>query len=323
MNPEEALFYKIETYLLGQLPPPEAAAFEAEMAADPALAAEVWRQYKERQALEVLVERQLRADMNAWERAAPPELVPVATGGRGWVRVPGVLRWAAAVLVLAVAGWWIFQRQNPAETLDPAVVQTPPASGSPKPTPGNNPPTRQPETKTPSESTREPATVGTPERQTAAPSPGKPAAVPQPPDYAALADEFYRERDFFPAPSATPPSATSYDRALRNFQDGRYTDVLPQLRPGQASASNGLNVKELTAHAQYKNRQYDAAAATFQEIINSRRQPYADRAEWALALTYLRQMPRRQALLNRTLDRILAKPNHAFYAKAKALRERL
>lgn len=319
MNPEEAHFYKIETYLLAQMPPPETAAFEAEMAADPALAAEVWRQYKERQALEVLVERQLRADMNAWERAAPPGLVPVATGGRGWVRVPGVLRWAAAVLVLAAAGWWIFQQQNPAETLDPAVVQTPPSSELQKPTPGNKPPARQPQTKTPSESTREPATVGTPERHTAAPSP----SAPKPPDYAALADEFYRERDFFPAPSAAPPGATGYDRALRNFQDGRYTDVLPQLRPGQTSASNNLNVKELTAHAQYKNRQYDAAAATFQEIVSSRRQPYADRAEWGLALTYLRQMPRRQALLSRTLDRILGKPNHAFYAKAKALRERL
>lgn len=317
MNPEEVLFYKIEAYLRGQLPPPEARAFEAEMAADPGLAALVRRQYVERQALDLLAERQLRADMNAWERTAPPDVVPVVSKARnGWSRTAGILRWAAAVLALAAAGWWIFQRQSPGESPDPAIVQTPPPLARPNTSPETKTPPRPPERKTPATPSREPAVGQPPERTTAAPSVSAP-------DYAALADEFYRERDFFPAPSKGGQSAAGYDRALRDFQDGHYSDVAPRLQPGKIADPKNLNVQELLAHAQLKNRQYDAAIAAFQEMANSRQQPYADRAEWALALTCLRQMPRRQALLNRTLNQILAKPNHAFYGKAKALRERL
>ena len=63
MNRDELLFDKIESYLRGKLPPAEAAAFEAELAADPELAALVKTQRLEREGLEWLVERDLMAKM--------------------------------------------------------------------------------------------------------------------------------------------------------------------------------------------------------------------------------------------------------------------
>jgi len=57
--------------------------------------------------------------------------------------------------------------------------------------------------------------------------------------------------------------------------------------------------------------------------VNSRKQPYADKAEWAMTLTYLRQMPGKAAELNRALERIVARPGYGFYDRARAVKERL
>ena len=315
MEPEEILFFKIDDYLRDRLSAADRTAFEADMAADAALAALVHRQKQENQALEVLAERDLRTRMNTWERQMPATLAP--TGGRyrlGWVK------WAAAALVVLAAGWWITERSTTRVEVPVAVQPSTPETDpktqpGPKQQPGT--PQRRPETQQPQDRVADaPARPVTPPKTT--PPPAKKTL-----DYAALADEFYRERDFFPPGQSTGTGAAGYDRAVQDFKKGKYADLLPQLRPGGKLDSKDLKVKELLAHSLLKSRQYDAAVNAFREIVNSRRQPYADRAEWALALVYLRQMPAKAAVLDKALERIAARPGHAFYAQARALQARL
>ncbi len=148
--------------------------------------------------------------------------------------------------------------------------------------------------------------------------------LPETEDYAALADEFYQERAFLPpSNSRSTGGANSLDRARKNFQDGKYTDVITQLDPSKTSGTDALQQKELLAHALYKNRQWEQAATAFREIIASRKQPCAQRAEWALALTLLHQMPAKKPLFDRVLKDINDNPQHLFFLQARALREKL
>lgn len=315
MQPDEILFFKIDDYLRGRLTAAELAAFEANLAADAALAALVQQQRRENMALEALSERDLRTRMSAWEREAPatPALQPA--GGRYRLRWIG---WAAAAVVLLMAGWWFFRTPQPVEA--PVAVQpTIPATPSSKtPTPA------RPNEKTPAAEPEKDIAQNAPRRETPTPQPAPPAPREKTVDYAALADEYYRQNTFFPSNSNSGGTgAASYDRAVQDFKKGKYAELLSQWRRGGKLNANDLKVKELVAHSLLKSGQYDEAVNTFREIVNTRRQPYADRAEWALALTYLKQMPGKEALLQKSLDRILARPGHGFYGEAKALKGRL
>ena len=315
MEPDEIIFYKIEDYLRDRLSPSDKAAFEAEMAADAALAALVQRQQQEARALELLAERDLRARMNAWERQMPAALAPA--GGRYrlvW------MKWAAAALVVIAAGWWIIDR-TATRVEAPVAVQPETPEAAPKTTPQSVPAPARPQRRPNSQPPKD-VIADAPKPPATAPKPSPSAPAKKSVDYAALADEFYRERDFFPNQSGRS-GAAGYDQALQDFKKGKYSDILPKLRPGGKLDSKDLKTKELLAHSLLKSGQYDAAIAAFREIVNTRKQPYADKAEWAMALTYLRQMPGKSAELDRALSRIVARPGHLFYGSAKALRERL
>ncbi|MBL7782118.1 MAG: hypothetical protein JNM22_12925 [Saprospiraceae bacterium] len=315
MQPDEILFFKIDDYLHGRLSAADRAAFEADLAADAALAALVQQQRRENMALEVLNERDLRTRMSAWERDLPATPVLQPAGGRYRLRWIG---WAAAAVVLLIAGWWFIRPPQPVEA--PVAVQptTPAAPSSKTPTPA------RPNEKTPRAEPEKDVAKNTPRRETPTPQPALPAPREKTVDYAALADEYYRQSTFFPSNSNSGGTgAASYDRAVQDFKKGKYADLLSQWKRGGKLNTNDLKVKELVAHSLLKSGQYDEAVNAFREIVNTRRQPYADRAEWALALTYLKQMPGKEALLQKSLDRILARPGHGFYGEAKALKGRL
>ncbi len=291
MLPDEITFYKIEDYLRGRMSAAERAAFESEMAGDAELATLVRRQQQENQALEVLAERHLRVRMNTWERQRPVTMTPA--GGR--YRRLDWMRWAVAAMLVLAAGWWFLQpREKPGEA--PIAVQPetpvtkPPTTTVPKTKPKTTP--ARPERRS-NPTGKSPQDVIVEAPKTSTPPPVKPPAKP-PTDYASLADEFYREGDFLSG------------RQARGSGVGK-----------------SLVVKELLAHSLLKSRKYDAAVTAFQEIARSGKQPYADRADWALALTYLHQMPRRSGALNQVLQNITARPGHTFNAKAKALQARL
>lgn len=332
MNRDELLFDKIESYLRGKLPPAEAAAFEAEIAADPELAALVKTQRLEREGLEWLVERDLLAKMSTWEREASG-----SGSSSPAMRVSFVRRWwavgVAATLILGAFGWWLLQPQADIGGPQPIVttpktkppVTTPP-SGKPKPS--QKPPTSQPKD--------DEADDRVADKPTNSPSKTSPAAKPETrptvptkpaePNYPALAATYYREQDFMTKNSGSTSGSNEspgYGQALDSYKSGKYGDVEKLLKPVLKNKPDALQTKELLAHSLYQRGQYAEALSYFRQLSGAKDKALAERSEWAMALTLLHQMPAQKATLVRTLDKIIAKPGHAFYGKAKELRGRI
>lgn len=308
-------FDQIERYLQGRMPAEELRAFEAEMAGDPELAALVRQHRLERHGLELLVERDLLAKMQAWDRET--ELFQQVQPRRAVVRPMTWMLRAAAVLALAALGYWLLRDDSATSTEPPPIVRTKPEIKPRVPT------VRKRQQPIPQ---REQMPEETPEEDIAQQTPEEPAPAPieemspeDDMDYAALANEFFRERDFV-APTSSKSGSAGYDQTLKNFQDGKYNEVISKTIPG---GSDAVAQQELLALAQYKSRRYAEAATTFREIAATGRQPYAQRAEWGLTLTLLQELPTRKGEFYRALTDILRDPDHLFYVKAKRLQERL
>lgn len=345
MNHDELLFDKIEAYLRGKLPPAEAAAFEAEMNADPELAALVKKHRLENQGLEWLVERDLLAKMNAWEREAESDsstrTLEITSPERDGtilnrpipepsLRVTFVRRWrwavgVAAALILGVFGWWLLQPQEDIGGPTPIVTAPkpkPPVTVPPKttPKPSQKPPVSQSEEAEKDEDVAE-SPKPAPAPSTKPPLPTTPAPAI---DYSALAATYYKQEDFIQDSKNTAGGGTSgYGQALDSYKSGKYADVEKLLKPSLKSNPNALKEKELLAHSLYKNGRYDEAIPYFRDLSYSKDKALAERSEWALALSLLHKMPAQKSLLNRVLDKILVNPSHAFYAKAKDLKGKI
>jgi TolA-binding protein len=324
VNTAEQNFERIERYLQGKLPEAEARALEAQMAADPDFAALVQQHRLERQGLELLVERELLGKMQQWDRET--EIFQQTTQPRRGVVRP--MRWimrAAAILLIAFGTYWILEQYDPASpetnapitSVKPEIKPRVPTVRRSKPTP-------------PRQADPAPGDQPTSDYAQQDPTPLDPAPIEEmtgadAPDYAALADDFFRERDFLPPKGSKGGQAGSaaYNQALDKFQDGKYTDALSKLKPSPGSDTDAIQQKELLALSQYKTKQYDSAVANFRDIAASGKQPYAQRAEWGMALTLLNQMPTKKPLFDRVMANILNNPQHLFFEKAKSLEERL
>lgn len=312
MNRDEHLFDKIEAYLRGDMAPADVAAFEAEIAADPALADLVKTHRLERHGLEWLVERDLRAKMNTWEREAEqarPAAVPL--------RPSFVRRWwavgAAAALLLGIFGWWMLRPQENVGGPPPmATAPKPkPPVAKPAPRPAQKPPASRPQTQEDDRVAETPAPTTKPSTPTATVN------------YSALAAAFYRESDFIQPSTGGSNETPGYGQALDNYKSGKYSDAEKLLKPNLKTDPNALKTKELLAHSLYRRGQYYEALSHFRQLSVVKDKAVAERSEWAMALTLLHQMPAQRTLLSQTLNKISAKPSHAFYGKAKDLKAKL
>ncbi len=107
-------FNKIESWLSGELPEAEARAFEAEMAADAALASEVERHRRGREALNRLAQQALQTDMVQWRESLndlpePPADAPPIAG------ISNRFRWILGGLLLMLLGgivYWFWPSEN-------------------------------------------------------------------------------------------------------------------------------------------------------------------------------------------------------------------
>ena len=116
MNREELIIAHVD----GELPPAERARFEAEMAADPALAAEVARH-------RALAQRVNGAYAGILDEAVPPQLLAVAAAAndRGRPAAARLMPWAAAaasLLVGVIAGRMALPDSGPLVAKDGALV---------------------------------------------------------------------------------------------------------------------------------------------------------------------------------------------------------
>lgn len=304
MDEQEKLFYRIEDYLLGELPEDEARAFEQLMAADPELAAAVEKQRFERMGMEYLLEKDLRAKMLRWKAEDSAGGDAGASGrsfGKSPLRRPW-LWWALGGLILAAWGGWAYYFQKKS----PPVIESVTEPAAPAAGPADT------------------ATVAPPPTRPMAER--RPAAVPPP--SSAQPDTAEKILAFHESPGhllgqlrGAPTATTNLADALKAYEAGRYAEVIRLLSSG-APTDDG---RELLAHAYFKNGQYDQAAARFRQMAGEGYGgPVQDRMEWNLLLSLLMQHPLGNAETAALLAKMLAPENyHDYQSKAGALEQAL
>lgn len=140
----DAIFDKIEAWLSGELPESEAQTFEAEIAADAGLAAQVERHRRGRKALDRLAEQALQGEMTQWQQTLdnlpkpPDDALPISgtLNGPHWI-LGGLL-----LIVLGGLAYWFWPSANIESGNPPAQETIPPQTKTEVPvavTPSDDP----------------------------------------------------------------------------------------------------------------------------------------------------------------------------------------
>jgi hypothetical protein len=312
---DEQLYDKIEAYLKGALSEEERAAVEREIQNNPEAALELQLQQVELDAMEVLLERDLRGKVNQWldEDEPPPSgggnnppAPPASRSGRLWI---AVLLGAFVVLAIVI---WRMDWSDSAGELTPAK-ETPLPTGPEQPPPPSGPIAAQ----------EEPAPAERPqETQKTRPSQDRPPADN---GMIALAGSFYEELSFGNVRKGATGAEGAYPlaEAERAFAEKRFQQAKDLAAAVPASSSYAVSALELIAHASYKLKDYAESAAAFAEVAATGLPPYAERAQWNQLLCYLAQYPADQDAFDAVLAELLEDKGHAYHKKARELQEKL
>lgn len=247
----------IERYLLGQMPDDERTAFEAQLAADPVLAAQFARQQREHTALQVLVDDHLRAKLNDWKKQYPLRdsflhryRIPLGIGG----------------LLLLAALWSVLPFGQKKEPDAPKKSHQP----TEQPIAQTTPPIPAPDTP-----------ADTP--------PSPPQKLPaRPPQYLALAAEL-REPARFPTDNLRHDDDTLdvLDSALLDLSERRFGQGLARLRAIPPEHPRYPDVPYFQGLAHYEQGAFGKAVPFLKNAANTPAYLYAEQAEWYLTLAYL------------------------------------
>ncbi|MCF8245796.1 MAG: hypothetical protein K9J37_14465 [Saprospiraceae bacterium] len=296
---------KIEAYLTGQLVPAEAQLFEQAIAKDENLAMEVEMQRLEHDAMELMLEKDLKSKMGKWKDNPPPNPfeenptpvpLPVKNSWRRWLPLLGV-----AVLVLGSVYYF-------SKTANNQPVDTP-ASETPK------------QEQTPSVPiANEPAEI----EQTSPPSgtPAEPKVEKQKPQqgsaYLALAINEYETPTFNSGQRGNGTELSLLEEAEAAFDEKRYSKTIELL--ARQEAGNESQVRYLRGHAYFKLKKYKQAATEFEPVAANGFAPSSQDAKWYLMLTYLAQVPDERSRFHKLAEEIADQKNkHARQTEAAKL----
>ena len=352
MNQNKDFYYKIEAYLCDGLPPAEKKALEKAIAADPQLKKQVEMQRLEWDAMESLVETDLRAKMGEWDAAMPFEwtqtaMTPptVAPTERKTVRMPDYYRWSlAASLVLAVGALiWLLQSKLPAEAAPIAQVEPPKSVDLPvEPPKTTQLPVDSPKTVPVSPTTAHVTPKTVPESPKKQPVPSsKPIetvppivqvtpvepVIPQTPvqhieDYAAIAEANYKKNPFEVTEGIRGDSKDNLTLAEKAYQQVDFKQVISFLNATPLEKSNIAQLN-LLAHAYFQQKQFANALPLFEKMVDWSRLVARQEAEWYLLLDYLAQCPQYQTQFDALAQQIKGNAVHEYHTKVIALLETL
>ncbi len=332
---EEQLYHKIEAYLFGELPPEEAEAFARQIGEDPALARQVELHRLEHDAMEVLLERELRENLQEWTRTAKKGAEPVNGPGlpaAEQVKRPRIiplrrLLWLAAILAGAIfAGIGIIWQ--PWAVSPPVAIEQeeapPPEHISPSPAPAlpSEEPAPEPGQPLPSTSGQEQETPEPP-RQVG-------------PELLALANEAFNDPFSGDQVRGEPPAASGeagpFAAAVAAYKAGRYERARQLAAEVPASEASYGDARLLIGRSLYRQGRYEEAATVFHGILDDEAIAPEDEllqklarqtAEWNLMATYLAQGPPMLPAANRLLEKMLNEEQHLFGQKAGRLKVKL
>lgn len=285
---ESPSYNRIERYLLGQMAPQERAAFEAEVARDPALAEQLAIQQREHQALEVLVEDHLRAQLKHWAEQYPLHR-PIP-----WYRQQAIWMAAASLLLLGILYLTWPSNQKP----DNALVET----ESPLP----------PIEPLPAPSTEEDkAAIG----ETSAEDAGIENTTQR---YIALATRYTERPKFQRIVVRNEQAELSYmDSAYLALEKGQYISAIRRLRRIPPGDDHYISAQHLIGEVFFASGAYARAIPYLQVSANTPDYLRKSEAEWQWALAWLHLANADSS--RRVLQRIVKDATHPYYQKAKQL----
>ncbi|HFA48095.1 MAG TPA: hypothetical protein ENJ95_03645 [Bacteroidetes bacterium] len=319
MELNDDTFQKINKYVRGQLPKEEAAAFESEIAADPALQEEVDMARIEMDGMEYLLEEDLRQQMADWENDAPQT-------GKGLKKSGSAsAKWWIGVLVLAVLACLFYF--IPGSDDEPA--ETPPTE---KKELKNDPPpaiaedkNKLPE-KTPAPENKEEEIVKNEKPKT---DQTKKPAFPNPDysGYTAIAEATYNVPDYLSEGSRSidenePQNALT--KGIRAYLDGEYKKAIKQLESIRPESDPQLYeaAQKTLAHAYFKNKQFGKAAALFKSMAD-KSNFNKDEPEWYLLLSLVADYGNNKAAADELLEKISGDGLHNYQGGAVKLKAKL
>jgi anti-sigma factor RsiW len=318
MNNEE-LYDKIEAYLNGNLSEEERAAVELEIQTNPEAALEFQWQQVELEAMEAMLERDLRSKIPQWLDEDEPLLPPENdTPSPPQTSRPGRL-WIAALLgafvVLAVVAWrmdWFnFENesnpteQTPADT-ENSAQQTPGQIAAPDEEP------TEPEDPVDTQNTN-------PDVRPAPQSPPAGGGM------MAYADKFYKDLRFENVRRGAPTGEDQdpLSEAISAYQQKQYSRALQLLNAVPDGGGYATSALEMKAHTLYHLKKYKESAAAFAAVAATESQPYAERSQWNLLVCYTAQYPATKAAFDALLAVFIADSGHTYHEKALELQARL
>lgn len=303
-------FDDIEEYVLGNMSETDQRAFEASMAQNPALAAQVEALRLEPKVLELLREEARRKQFAIWEaelaaetRAMPaPPIKPQIEPQKKSIRrfLLATLAVAASVLLLLLA----YRILHPVNTrLEPEVADQPMAPVDTTNQPGTSP---------------GPTDKNIPERTLAKQwSPG---------DYRSLANRYY---DTSPNLSGirsannVSDSSSSYSRSVLLYERQDYQEALALLRnPDSAQLQKYIFLR---AQIAYRADSIDQALADFRFLKGadngqkSSFAPFHYEAQWGEVLCLVTRLPKSSQTVHQLLTAMLKRPSHPYRAQAAKL----
>lgn len=277
----------IELYLLGKLNPTEQKNFEERLQREPELARAFRLQQLEHDALDLMLERDLRHKMTQWETEGVPGTSPQQRSY--WPLAAGI-----ALVLLATLGIYWYTRP-----VTPQPVPTPPEVPQvPPPAPGETP-------------------MASTDTATAplSPKPTRPAAQNDQ-RLIALAESNYRDDMIRAQLRGNNPGPDSLNAW---YSQQQFNKVIAATAIIASTEANYLRQMELRAHAFFHLKKYKDAALLFEQLANSNKEPFAERSDWFYLLALAAQGDAAKTKLLVQNKKILAAPDHAFYEEVVRL----
>ena len=294
----------IDRYLSEQMSGTERADFEAELATNAALAAQVEQQRTHLLALETLVEDELRQQLGTWKDSHPVNMETVLReqkrldanqkNPRWWV-------WLLALLGVIGTTWWTVsffpKKDNPTPASQPT---TPPSTPSALPPMAQDSNGKMPQRPSVGHQTVPQGRSIAANYRTALQT-----------DLTTMQNEWGQRSD----------ASDTWTIVFEDMEHRRYTEAIRRLKTIPDTDARYLDARFLLAACYYLSGEYGQASPLFGRLAKNTAYLRAERAAWYEALATLGQGQKDKALI--LLRQIIAEPTHAYRDKALALRRTL